>query len=135
MQCNCYSAFALESTSQLVLVVSTTAMDISDAEEEMEFSPEEVVQLIILLRRQRCFRRKPRRFWVHPLNAVRLDVGQYHTIIDDLRDDKEKFFQYFRMSHESFQELLDMLRPHIQKADTNMRRCISTEERLAIILR
>ena len=86
-------------------------------------------------------RRRRRRFseretWMHPLTAERLSVGQYYTIMHRLRqDDGTKFFDYFRMSQQTFDELLDILRPHIEKKDTTLRNCIPAEERLAITLR
>ena len=70
--------FYQQKNFQLVLVVSPTEMD----------SDEETALLIILLRRRRRRRRKPRRYWVHPMNATRLDLGQYHTSIDELRDEQ-----------------------------------------------
>ena len=39
------------------------------------------------------------------------------------------------MSPERFQHLLDLVRPHIEKADTKFRKAISAAERLAITLR
>ena len=86
-------------------------------------------------RRLRRIKRRERRWWVHPLNAVRLDEGQYHTIMDKLNTDPDKLYDYFRMSQTSFKELLDLLEPHIKKKDTIMRNSISAEERLAITLR
>ncbi|CAL4066116.1 unnamed protein product, partial [Meganyctiphanes norvegica] len=95
---------------------------------------EEAALMYILHTRQRK-RRRRKRYWVHPLNAARIDVGQYHTIMNELKADGDKFFNYFRMSHNSFKELLELLEPHIKKKDTNMRRSIAPEERLAITLR
>lgn len=49
----------------------------------------------------------------------------------DLRADIAKFLNYFRMSQESFNELLTLLGPYMQKANTSMTRSIPIEERLA----
>ena len=105
--------------------------------EEVELSSDEELALLasLLVREQRRKRRKPRKYWVHPLNAVRMNVGQYHTIMYDLRADDNKFFDYFRMSQNSFDDLLGMLEPHIKKRDTHMRTSISAEQRLTITLR
>ena len=77
-----------------------------------------------------------RSVWVHALNSERLSVGQYHTIMHQLRQDTgTKFFDYFRMSQSTFDELLSIMTPHIKKQDTHFRSSISAEERLAITLR
>ena len=60
---------------------------------------------------------------MHHLTAERLLVGQYHTLMHKLRqDDGTKFFEYFRMSQETFDQLLHILKPHIEKQDTTFRR-------------
>lgn len=57
-----------------------------------------------------------------------------NTLFPDLLQDEAKFFKYFRMSSQKFFELLNML-PQLQKQDTNFRRCIPPDERLAITLK
>lgn len=68
---------------------------------------EDLLINIILQRRLRRHKRKERRWWVHPLNAVRLSEGQYHTIMDKLNADPNKFYDYFRMSQTSFKDRYD----------------------------
>ncbi|CAL4121766.1 unnamed protein product, partial [Meganyctiphanes norvegica] len=46
-----------------------------------------------------------------------------------------KFKNYFRMSQDTFDQLLSLLKIHIQKKDTHLRKSIPAEERLAITLR
>ena len=53
----------------------------------------------------------------------------------ELREDTEKFFSYFRMSPQQFDELLRLVAPKITKKNTNWRPVISAEIRLAITLR
>ena len=60
----------------------------------------------------------------HAMNSGLLNLGQYHSSIDDLKADKEEFFKYFRMCPDTFKELLDLLTPHIQKKDTRLRKSI-----------
>jgi hypothetical protein len=48
---------------------------------------------------------KNRIFWVHPINARREEVGLFYNLFNDLRNDKNKFFSYFRMSSASFDVL------------------------------
>ena len=57
------------------------------------------------------------------------------TLYEELRSDDKKFFNYFRMSINSFDELLNRLSPLLWKQDTRMRDSISPTERLAVTLR
>lgn len=47
----------------------------------------------------------------------------------------EKFKDFYRMSQGSFKILSDLVRPNLEKRDTNFRLAISVEERLLITLR
>ena len=47
------------------------------------------------------------RKWVHSANVARPVVGAFVTLYEELRRDTKKFFNYFRMSKESFDELLN----------------------------
>ena len=98
---------------------------------------EHLIALGVWMRnRHRRRHQQNRSVWVHPLNSERLEVGEYHTIMHQLRQDTgNKFFEYFRMTQSTFDELLSILAPHIRKQDTYLRRSISAEERLAITLR
>ncbi|XP_040278166.1 uncharacterized protein LOC120993762 [Bufo bufo] len=84
------------------------------------------------LRRRRDSRR---RFWVHPVIANRQERGQFWALYANLRGHEDKFFDYTRMSIHSFDELLVLLSPHLQRQDTFMRDCIPPVERLVITLR
>ncbi|CAH1993203.1 unnamed protein product [Acanthoscelides obtectus] len=52
-----------------------------------------------------------------------------------LRLDEQRFYVYFRMTQECFDEILNLVKDEIRKSDTNYREAISPEERLAITLR
>ena len=81
----------------------------------------EAALLVILLRRARRRRRRDcRTMWMHPLTCSRLSTGQYYTIMPILRADPLKFENYFRMSQDSFDELLGVLKVHIEKKDTSL---------------
>ena len=80
------------------------------------------------------FRRKKRK-WVHEINVERKDFGEFHTLMPELRQDEKRFYIYFRMSSECFDEILSLIKEDITKMDTNYREAISAEERLAITLR
>lgn len=103
----------------------------------MDSSDEELYLLQILLseelRQEKIKRRK--RKWCHEICQKRKEFGEFHTLFKDLLDDEKKFFQYFRMSHEKYCELLEILRQDLQKQTTTFREPIKPEERLAICLR
>lgn len=88
-----------------------------------------------LLHRRRRRRRKTRNLWVHPINQRRSDAGIFHTLYEQLRSDEDKFFNYFRMSTASFDELHEKLRSAISHQNTKMRNSITSVERLAVALR
>lgn len=80
-------------------------------------------------------KKRKKRTWVHNINIKRKLYGEFHTLFDDLLRDEAKFFQYFRMTHEKFSNLLNMLRPHIEKNNSTFRESIESTERLALCLR
>nr|CAH7737604.1 unnamed protein product [Callosobruchus chinensis] len=71
-------------------------------------SDEEALLLAIPLRRRRRQRNR-KRLWMHPLTAERVSSGQCHTLMSKLRADSAKFFNYMRMSQETFDELFRYL--------------------------
>ena len=79
---------------------------------------------------------KKKRFWVRKVYAERLQKGEFHLLVRDLRlHDHEYFFRYFRMSPTMFEELLSLISPIIVKQRTIMRDPIAPSERLAVTLR
>jgi len=76
-----------------------------------------------------------RRYWVHPINSHRESSGQFNTFYENVRCYPDKFFEYYRMSTTSFDELLLKVRPYITKQTTTFRNPISAEQRLTITLR
>ncbi|XP_069839531.1 uncharacterized protein [Dendropsophus ebraccatus] len=79
--------------------------------------------------------KRRRRYWVHPIVSQRYRKGHFHTLYTDLRRYPEKFFNFCRMSISSYDHLLTHLRIGLTHQDTDMRRCISPEERLMVTLR
>ena len=59
----------------------------------------------------------------------------YTTLYPRLREHKTKFFNYFRMSVKSFDELLGLIQEEICSSNTMMRDSICPEEKLVITLR
>ena len=52
-----------------------------------------------------------------------------------LLNDMEGFRRYVRMDYTSFFELVEMIRPTVQRVDTILCKCVSVEDRLAVTLR
>ena len=83
-------------------------------------------------------RQRPRRFWVSPLlrEERRFGQGWYANLMREMQAEEVGDFKNFlRITPEMFQELLEGIRPLIQKQDTNYRKCIPPEIRLAATLR
>ncbi|XP_068211223.1 uncharacterized protein [Palaemon carinicauda] len=95
---------------------------------------EEIEDVLIAYSAYRTlYKRKKRRMWIHPLLAVK--TRYFPNLFAELRNDENKFFNYFRMSKDSFDELLSHLQSSVEKEDTNMRQAIKPSERLGITLR
>ena len=74
----------------------------------------------LLLYRRRKNRKRKRHFWVHDIHLARDEYGEFHQLISrELALHEDCFFQYFRMYHDQFDELLAMVGPLIQKENTN----------------
>ena len=73
----------------------------------------------LLLRIRKGWHKK--RHWVRPVVSKRLLNGQFYKLYDDLRKCRGKFFNYFRMSIESFDKLLVLVGPWITYENTRLR--------------
>ena len=77
-----------------------------------------------------------RQHWILSTNSDRAAEGdQFQKLYEQLNAHPKEFYRYFRMSKDTFLELLEILRPYITKKDTVMRPAIKPEERLALTLR
>ncbi|XP_050545824.1 uncharacterized protein LOC126908041 isoform X2 [Daktulosphaira vitifoliae] len=91
-----------------------------------------VYSAIRVLRKKKRVNRK---WWVHPINSERLLNGAFYNLYNLLRADNAKFFNYFRMSPSTFDELFNNIKTNIMRQDTVMRSAIPAEEMLAVTLR
>ena len=66
-------------------------------------------------------RKRRREFWVHPLISSRVIDGQFYKLFDNLKKYPIIFFNYFRMSEESFERLLVLIQTRIMQQDTHLR--------------
>lgn len=105
----------------LILVAIVYLLKMNSSSDE-----EEVLALLTLMRKGR------KRTWIHDINKKREQLGEYHRLCRELESFEDRFFIYFRMSHECFETLHNLLEPKIAKFTTNWRRPIPARERLAI---
>jgi len=56
-----------------------------------------IIALFLLYRRRK--RTRYRLHWVHPIIKKREEFGAFYTLFGELRDDANKFLNYFRMSY------------------------------------
>ncbi|KAJ8896034.1 hypothetical protein PR048_001375 [Dryococelus australis] len=73
---------------------------------------------------------KKKRMWVHPCVNARLLKGAFVTSFMELREDENKFFNYFRLSVKSFYELVVKFEDRIKLEDTKLRVAITPAEML-----
>jgi len=76
-----------------------------------------------------------RKYWIHKLFRATEEEGTFQTLLRRLKDDKQTFFKYFRMSFSKFKNLEQLLHTDIGKKNTRWRRSVRTEERLASTVR
>lgn len=74
------------------------------------------------------------RVWIHEINEKREDLGEFR-LVPELREDPKRFQMYFRMGLEEFDYLHQLIESDIKKKNTQFRRAVSTEQRLAVCLR
>jgi len=73
--------------------------------------------------------------WVHPIKTKRPEFGIFRHFYPDLFEDEEKFHGFCRMNIEQFYRLSQLKGEEIRRRNTNCRRAISPEERLAVLFR
>nr|CAI5859362.1 unnamed protein product [Callosobruchus analis] len=88
----------------------------------------------MLLWYQRMTRRRQRRLWVHPY-IERNFHKRLFVAAREMQEGDTKFLAFYRMSKECYTHLVETLAPAIHYVDTNMRECVTAEERILITLR
>lgn len=100
-------------------------------------SDEEILALCLLYRRARRRNCSRRSIWCRDHYLLRPERGEFTRTFRYLMDnpDRELFFNYTRMSYETYAELKQLVLPHLQPIGTNYREAISGEEKLILTLR
>lgn len=80
--------------------------------------------------------REKRQYRVHPILHDRMTQSMFLTLYPKLREHNKKFFNYFRMSVQSFDELLEIVKEDLSPCENYVvRDVVSAEEKLVITLR
>jgi hypothetical protein len=66
------------------------------------------------LRELKKKKKRRRNVWVHPIICDTRNKGLLLTVFGDLRRDEAKFFNYFRMCEDSFEELYETVEYSVQ---------------------
>ncbi|KYM97802.1 hypothetical protein ALC62_11503 [Cyphomyrmex costatus] len=88
-------------------------------------------------KRDSAIRHNARKFWVRPIftSERRVAQGASNNLVQEMIfEDREKFINYFRITPETFEKLLQIVSPRIQKQFL-IREPISARIRLQICLR
>ena len=96
------------------------------------------IALAVINRRKRDARGQRvsnRRWWTHPINMARDGEGAWTLLMDRFRTEfPEKHQNCLRMTKENFDNILELIRPAIEKQDTHFRKCIPSDQRLCVTL-
>jgi glucose-6-phosphate 1-dehydrogenase len=65
-----------------------------------------------------------KRKWFYEINLERKDFGEFHTLMQELRQNEKRFCIYFGIPCECFDEILSLIKEDITKIDTNYREAI-----------
>ncbi|KAB0804838.1 hypothetical protein PPYR_01808 [Photinus pyralis] len=75
-----------------------------------------------------------RRWWTRPW-LQRKDKGNLNLVNQEFQEDPEQFKQFLRIDEPTFNKLLELVTPYIQKKDTYFREAVSSRDKLIITLR
>ena len=82
-----------------------------DSSDEDDAQTALILGLIVRRRRRRAYSRRKRSVWVRSLFQKRTKQGAYHNLLQEMRlSDPESHFSYLRMSKETFDTLLSMVK-------------------------
>lgn len=115
-------------TLYFLFVTMASASCSSTSSSEFEEELENVAAFVLL-------QGNKRRKWVHEINIRRKELGEYHRLVQELKEHPDRFHMYFRMTEDEFNFLHDLIKAEIEKQDTQFREAIGTKERLAVCLR
>lgn len=81
-------------------------------------------------------KKRKRQYWIRPTNTRRDEQGAATNLVIEMTFyDMEWYYNYMRMSPNTFYELLKLITPLIEKTTTNFRKPLSPHLRLSLTLR
>lgn len=86
-------------------------------------------------KQQKAIEKRKHRWWIKELYRNRTLHGCEHLLLDMTFENVDSFQNFTRMSTDDFELLLTMVKPLIEKRNTNFRCAISARERLIVTLR
>ena len=72
---------------------------------------------------------------IHQINTERGQLDEYHHLFHELKDDPARFYEYTKMTKETFEYILKKIKSRLSKNWCNLHDPIMPEERLVITLR
>ena len=79
--------------------------------------------------------KKKRKYWVHPINRLRITYGEFHILVQQLKRYDDRFFRYFRMSVAVYNELITLVHNVYVPPVSNRKDVLTMEEKLVVCLR
>lgn len=80
--------------------------------------------------------RRFRRFWIRPILKSRQTHGNWERLIQELRlFDNETYFNFMRMTPQTFEDILSLVGSKLMLQTTNCREPICAEARLSMTIR
>lgn len=100
----------------------------------MAFSKHSLMKIALLLDEEEEMRqsKRTRRFWVHPL-ATRQEDGEYTTLYRQLVNDDVKFYNYFRMFHGEYIDILSTIEIDLKKEHTILESYFSHRKTICLL--
>ena len=92
---------------------------------QVESDTEEIIVMYWYAKQRR---KRKRCVSVHEILQRRSEFGEYHHLVQELHFHPEKFQQYFRMTEEQFDYILQLIADDICKQDTNWKKAITPRE-------
>ena len=81
-------------------------------------------------------RRAPRKYWVRPYLQKRVQFGHYHNLMRELSlENPELYRNFMRLDEPLFNEVIEKVRPYLEKQHTRFRAPLEVGLRVAITLR
>ena len=84
---------------------------------------------------QRTNTRMRNRHFIDQIYKDRINFGEFHHLYCQLRENNNLFYQYTRMTQNTFNYILEAIREKCTHKTTNFKKPISVEERLILTLR